>query len=128
MSKHISNMISIINNGQLSKKSFVLQQKKNACESILNVLWDEGFILGYKISNNNLNTIKIFLKYQNGSPTICSLKMLSKPSLRIYYSVKQLWKLDSSKGFLILSTNKGFMTSNDCKQQVLGGEPIILIK
>lgn len=128
MSKHICNMISTINNGQLAKKSFVLQSKKKACESILNVLWDEGFILGYKISKNNFNTIKIFLKYKNGTPAICLLKILSKPSLRVYYSVKQLWKLDSSKGFIIMSTNKGFMTSNACKKQILGGEPLILVK
>ena len=130
MSKHISNMISTINNGQLAKKSFVLLPKQKACENILNVLWDEGFILGYQIykTKTNLKTMKIFLKYQNGLPAIVLLKMLSKPSLKLYYSVKQLWKIDSSKGFIIMSTNKGFMTSNECKKQVLGGEPFILIK
>jgi len=56
------------------------------------------------------------------------MKALSKPSLRVYYSVKQLWKLDSSKGIVILSTNKGFMSNNDCKNFFLGGEPVILIK
>lgn len=121
-------MIATINNGQLVKKSFVLQSNKKACQGILNVLWDEGFILGYKISKNNLDTIKIFLKYKNGLPAICLMKMLSKPSLRVYYSVKQLWKLDSSKGLIILSTNKGFMSSNDCKKFFLGGEPVILVK
>ena len=128
MSKHISNMISTINNGQLAKKAFVLQPRKKVCENILNVLWDEGFISGYRVSKTNLNTLKIFLKYQNGLPAIVLLKMLSKPSLKIYYSVKQLWKIDSSKGFIIMSTNKGFMTSNECKKQILGGEPFILIK
>lgn len=121
-------MISTINNGQLAKKAFVLQPRKKVCENILNVLWDEGFISGYRVSKTNLNTLKIFLKYQNGLPAIVLLKMLSKPSLKIYYSVKQLWKIDSSKGFIIMSTNKGFMTSNECKKQILGGEPFILIK
>lgn len=128
MNNHICNMIATINNGQLAKKAFVLQTHKKACEGILNVLWDEGFILGYKISKNNLKTIKIFLKYKNGFPVISLMKVLSKPSLRIYYSVKQLWKLDSSKGIIILSTSKGFMSNNDCKNFFLGGEPIILVK
>ena len=128
MSKHISNMISTINNGQLAKKAFVLQAKQKICENILNVLWDEGFILGYKISKKNTKTIKIYLKYQNGIPAITVLKRLSKPSLKLYYSVKQLWKIDSNKGFLVMSTNKGFMTSTECKKQILGGEPIVLIK
>ena len=128
MSKHISNMISTINNGQLAKKAFVLHPKQKSCENILNVLWNEGFILGYRVQKKKVKTIKIYLKYQNGTPAIAVLKMLSKPSLKLYYSVKQLWKIDSSKGFIIMSTNKGFMTSTECKKQVLGGEPIILIK
>lgn len=128
MSKHISNMISTINNGQLAKKAFVLLPKQKVCENILNVLWNEGFILGYRISKTNIKIIKIYLKYQNGTSSIAVLKMLSKPSLKLYYSVKQLWKIDSSKGLIIMSTNKGFMTSIECKKQILGGEPVILIK
>lgn len=128
MSKHISNMISTINNGQLAKKAFVLIPKQKVCENILNVLWNEGFILGYRISKTNIKIIKIYLKYQNGISSIAVLKMLSKPSLKLYYSVKQLWKIDSSKGLIIMSTNKGFMTSIECKKQILGGEPVILIK
>ncbi len=121
-------MVSTINNGQSVKKTFVLQLKKNLCKKILNVLWDEGFILGYKVSKTNTNFIKIFLKYQNGTPVINKLKILSKPSLRVYYSVKQLWKLDSRNGLIILSTTKGFFTSMDCKKKNLGGEPFILVK
>ena len=128
MSKHIYNMIATINNGQLAKKSFVLQSKKKACEGILNVLWNEGFILGYKNLKNDSNTIKIFLKYQNGIPVIYLIKVLSKPSLKFYYSAKQLWKFDSSKGVIILSTNKGFMSSSECKKKNLGGEPFVLVK
>lgn len=128
MNNQISNMIAKIVNGQLAKKPFVLQVKKKACENILNVLWDEGFILGYKKSKSNQNMLKIFLKYQNNTPVINSIKMLSKPSLRIYYSVKQLWKLNTNNGIIVMSTNKGFMSSNDCKKKTLGGEPFIIVK
>ena len=121
-------MISAISNGQLAKKPFVLKKKKKICEHILNILWDEGFILGYKNSKHKSNTLKIFLKYQNGSPVIQLIKVLSKPSLRVYYSVKQLWKLEPSKGTIVVSTTKGFMSSSDCKKKTLGGEPFIIVK
>ena len=122
-------MISIINNGQLAKKSVVKQYRKKSCEFILNIMWNEGFILGYKYSKNNPKFIKIFLKYKNGKSVINNMKILSKPSLRIYYSVKQLWKLESdTRGLLILSTNKGFMSSNECKKKNIGGEPFVVIK
>jgi small subunit ribosomal protein S8 len=128
MNNHVCNMISAISNGQLAKKPFVLQKKKKVCEHILNILWDEGFILGYKNSKHKPNTLKIFLKYQNGNPVIQLIKVLSKPSLRVYYSVKQLWKLEPSKGTIVVSTTKGFMSSSDCKKKTIGGEPFIIVK
>jgi len=121
-------MVASIKNGQLAKKAYVNQTRKKTCESVLNVLWDEGFISGYKISKTTPNILKIFLKYNGGKPVINSMKMLSKPSLKTYYSLKQIWKLDSSKGTVIISTNKGFMSLNDCKKQKLGGEPFIIVR
>lgn len=128
MKNYLSNMVASIKNAQLARKAYTYQTKKNVCESVLNVLWDEGYILGYRISKSHPNNIKIFFKYKNGKPVINSIKMLSKPSLKFYYSLKQLWKLDSSKGILIISTTKGLMSLNDCKKYNLGGEPLIIVK
>lgn len=121
-------MISNIKNAQLVNKTFVVQKRKKICEQILNILWNEGFILGYKAVKKNPDKIKIFLKYHNGDPVINFIKIISKPSLRVYYSLKKIWKLDSSQGLVIFSTNKGFMSDIDCKKKNLGGEPFILIK
>jgi small subunit ribosomal protein S8 len=121
------NMFANIQNGQLAKRSFVIQKRKKICEYILNVLWNEGFILGYKLVKNDVTQLKIFLKYDNGKPVIKTLKPISKPGLRIYYSLKQIWKIDTSKTFIVISTNKGVKTIIDCKKLKLGGEPFIII-
>ena len=121
-------MFANIQNGQLVKKAFVTQKKKKICEYILNVLWDEGFILGYKVENDDTTKLRIFLKYNNGKPVIQTLKPISKPGFRVYYSLKQIWKIDSSKTFLIISTHKGLKTLNSCKKLKLGGEPFLIIK
>lgn len=128
MKNHLWNMFATIKNGLTVKKSFVLQPKKKICESILNILWDEGFILGYKICETNSNMLKIFLKYKNGSPAIHSLNSFSTPGLRVYFSAKHIWKINTNNGLLILSTNKGFMTIIECKKLKLGGEPFLLVK
>ena len=121
-------MFANIKNGQTAKKSIIFQTRKNMCEHILKLLWDEGFILGYKISLENNQKLEIFLKYQkNGKPTINSIKTISKPGKRIYYSAKQIWKIDSSKLFIIFSTNKGLKSINQCKKFKLGGEPFLII-
>ena len=89
-------MIANIQNGQLAKKVFIEQKKNKFCETILNVLWDEGFILGYKIDNRDPAKLRIFLKYTKNKPVIQTIKSISKPGSRVYYSLKQLWKIDSS--------------------------------
>jgi len=94
----------------------------------LKILWDEGFILGYKIDGENHDQLKIFLKYNDEEPVISSMKLITKPGRRIYYSIKQIWKLDSNKTFIIFSTHKGLKTIVDCKRLRIGGEPFILIE
>ena len=128
MHTQVCNMISNIKNSQLANKSFAISNKQKTCEQILNFLWDEGFILGYKIIKKNPNKLKIFLKYHKGYPVINSIKIVSKPSLRVYYSLKKIWKLDSSKDVVIISTSKGLLSISECKKKKIGGEPFMIIK
>lgn len=120
-------MFANIKNGQLSKRSVIFQRRKKICELFLKILWTEGFILGYKIDEQNKNIIKIFLKYRNNKPAIKSLKPVSKPGRRIYYSIKQIWKIDSNKSFIIFSTNQGLKSILECKKLKIGGEPFLII-
>jgi len=128
MKNYLWNMFANIKNGQMAKKNVILESKKNICESFLKILWDEGFISGYRIFVLNDEKIEIFLKYtRTGKPVINSLKCLSKPGRRVYYSAKQIWKLDSNKIFIVFSTNQGLKTINQCKKSKTGGEPLALI-
>lgn len=121
-------MVTSIKNGQMAKKNVIITPKKNSCESFLKILWDEGFISGYRISLQNHNSLEIFLKYtKNGKPTIKTLNFLSKPSKKVYYSSKQIWKLDSSKMFIIFSTNRGLKSLGECKKDKIGGELFLII-
>ena len=117
-------MFAAIKNGSLSKRSFILCRKKKTCADFLKILWSEGYILGYSVENDKL---KIYLKYVNNVPAIKSLNTISKPGRRIYLKVKQIWKIDSNKNFIIFSTSKGFKTIVDCKKLKIGGEPILII-
>lgn len=121
-------MFTNIRNGQLAKRSFIYQKKKNLCEAFLKILWNEGFILGYKTSKQKKDSIKIFLKYvDHGKPIINNIQLITKPGRRIYYPVKQIWKIDASKNFIVFSTSKGLKTIDSCKKLKIGGEPFITI-
>ena len=127
MKNFLWNMFANIKNGQLAKRNFIVQKRKKICESFLKILWNEGFIIGYQINSNDLNKLKIFLKYKNNKPVINSIKLVSSPGRKIYYSINQIWKIDSSKSFIIFSTSKGLKSITECKKLNLGGEPFIII-
>lgn len=120
-------MFANIKNAQLSRRRIVCQRRKKVCENFLKILWREGFILGYCIDKNNINNIKIFLKYKNKNPSIKSLKLISSSGRRIYYSKKQIWKISSGKFLIIFSTNQGLKSIIECKRLRIGGEPFIVI-
>ena len=112
----------------MAKKSVINQRKVKNCEGFLRVLWNEGFISGYSYSNENENMLKIFLKYkEDGRPVINSIKLITKPSRRVYYSLKQLWKINLNSGLIIMSTNKGIMSIEECKKLKVGGEAFIIV-
>jgi small subunit ribosomal protein S8 len=127
MKNYLWNMFANIKNGQLSKRSVIYQKRKKICEAFLRILWAEGFILGYIVDEKNVNQIQIFLKYNKNRPAIRSVRILSKPGRRLYYSTKQIWKIDSNKSFIIFSTDKGLKSILECKKLRVGGEPFIAI-
>ena len=121
-------MFANIKNAQISKKSTILQKKSKICFSFLNVLWDEGFISGFRSFPFSSDYFEIFLKYNtNGYSAINYILNLSKPGKRYYYTSKQLWKIKTTTNVIILSTSKGILTSNRCKKYNIGGQPLLLV-
>ena len=128
MKNTLWNISTNLKNSQISQRNCMCQPKTKLTILFLNILWDEGFILGYKIDNSDSSLLKIFLKYKKGDPVINSIKFIFKPSRHIYYSVSQLWKLDSKKSLIILTTSKGLMTAHECKKTQTGGKPLFIIR
>lgn len=128
MKNTLWNVSTDLKNNQISRRNFMYHLKTKSTIAFLNILWNEGFILGYKICNSNVNLLKIFLKYKNGNPIINALKPISKPGRQIYYSTFQLYKFNSKKNLIVLSTSKGLMTISECKQAQIGGKPLFSIR
>lgn len=127
MNYYLWNMYANLKNGQLSKKPFIFQKKTSICSKILNILWDEGYILGYKIYHNNPTCFIIFLKYYKFNPCINKINAISKPSRRVYLSIKDIWKIENELGLYILSTNKGILSLKNCKRLNVGGELLVYL-
>ena len=72
----------------------------------------------------------INLKYYKNNSVVNSLKVISKPSKRIYFSKEEIiqWKNQNNKfDVLLISTNRGILTHQEALNLNLGGEILISI-
>ena len=70
MNHLVCNMFSQIQSGQKAQKRVLFQKKSKVCGKILDILWEEGYILGYRTSPFRRTTFEIFLKYSRGKPVV----------------------------------------------------------
>jgi len=119
----ISNLLSSINNGYISKKNKITQTNSNQTINLLNIFIQNGFIKTYQLKINN--KIDILLKYKNNKPVLDKIKKISKPSKRVYLKNKNLYI--NKTGIYILSTSKGILTDLQAKKLNIGGELICIV-
>ena len=120
----LSDMLARIKNAHLARKSFTSCLKSKLNMNVLAVLKDEGYIRDYKDIEirEGINSIKIDLKYHNGTPVIKKINRVSKPGIRVYSKISELSKPYGGLGIAILSTPKGVMSDQNAIKDNVGGE------
>ena len=124
LSDPIGDMLARIKNAHQANKVSTLCLKSKLNINVLNVLKDEGYIRDFKDieERKGISSIKIDLKYFNGSPVIKKIKRISKPGIRKYSKISDLTKPYGGLGISILSTPKGVMSDQQAKKNNVGGE------
>lgn len=127
MQNFLGDMITRIRNGHRARLGAILLHPSTPklCVRLLEILRNEGYILGFQyiVNSNNTSQIKVLLKYDaTGSSVIQSFFQISKPSRRVYVSLNSLWKPKSSFGLFVISTPIGLMVDREARIRNLGGE------
>ena len=124
LSDPIADMLTRVRNAARIGKETVNVRASNICAGIAEVLKGEGYILGYdRIDDGSQGILRIQLKYDaNGESVIDEIKRVSKPGKRVYSGAEELPRVLGGLGISILSTSKGVMSDNKCRQQKVGGE------
>ena len=121
----IGDMLARIKNSLLRNHKKVQLPSSKFKVKIAEVLKNEGYIIDYKVSDDEKKpSLEIELKYNYGSPVISSIQRVSKPGRRIFSSAESLPKINNGLGIAIISTPKGVMTDIDARKQKVGGEII----
>ncbi len=125
LSDPIGDMIARIKNASLRNYKKVDIPSSKFKVKIVDVLKNEGFIINYKVENNEgKGNLQIDLKYNSGNPVINSIQRVSKPGRRIFSSAESLPQVSNGLGIAIVSTPKGVMTDQEARKNQVGGEII----
>ena len=80
-----------------------------------------------KKMKNSQPVLELALTYTEGTPKLKDVKRLSKPSRRMYMSVKEIRPVKNGHGSLFLSTPKGILTDKEARKELVGGEALFLV-
>jgi len=120
----LSDMLTRIRNGLARQKASVYTNASKLNKNVLDVMTGEGYIRGYVVekNENNMDMLRVDLKYSDGQPAIRELKTISKPGRRVYSSVKTMPRVHNGLGTSIITTPRGVMTDVKARSENVGGE------
>lgn len=128
MSDPIADMLTRIRNAQMVEKATVSMPASKLKTAIAQVLKDEGYIDGFKVTNDaGKSQLEIALKYYAGRPVIERIERVSKPGLRIYRGRDALPQVMNGLGVAIVTTPKGVMTDRKARATGVGGEVLCYV-
>jgi len=117
-------LIRFKNASRAGKEEFTAPFSKIKAE-IARILKEEGYIWSYEVdTEGDFPSIRVKVRYIDGTPALTDLKKESKPGLRRYIGVDEIPKILGGMGITILSTSQGLMAGHHAKKKNVGGELI----
>lgn len=126
----IADFLTRIRNATMAGHRVVEIPASNLKKEMTKILYDQGYILSYKIIDDKVqDVIKIALKYNKNSKesVIKHLERVSTPGLRQYRGAGEMPRVLNGLGIAIVSTSKGVMTNKKARQENVGGEVLCYV-
>jgi len=129
VSDPVADMLTIIRNGIAAKLEKVDIRPSKLKMEIIKILKNEGYVKNFKkITQDEIDLIRIFLKYDDGENSIIhGLKSVSTPGRRVYSGYKHMPRIFNGLGTVIVSTSTGVITGKKAVANKIGGEIICTV-
>lgn len=123
----IGDMLTRIRNANSRFHSSVSMPHSKMKEAVAKILESEGYISGFEVVEKDPQPeLKIQLKYQGDrSDTVCAIgtiRLVSKPSRRVYVGKDEVPQPLGGMGLCIISTSQGIISGKDARMRGIGGE------
>ena len=124
MTDTVADTLTRIRNANTGRHPHVDIPASRLKEDVLKALIREGFLDGYeRVEAEPVDLLRAKLRYVGKQTRVIQgLKRVSKPGKRVYVGVDGLPVVRNGLGIAILSTPKGVLTDNECKEKNVGGE------
>lgn len=121
----IADMLTRIRNAIAVSKNEVTMPHSNIKQMVAEVLKKYNFVDEISvIGEQGFKTLKIIINQPQSNARITEIERLSKPGRRLYSPAKSIPAVKRGRGIIVVSTNKGIMSSTEARQAGLGGELI----
>ena len=130
MTDPIADYLTRLRNAISANRRIVEIPASNLKKEITKVLYDKGYIQGYKFDDSTAQgIIKIALKYNPSTklPAMVNIERISRPGLRKYAKATTLPRVLNGLGVAILSTSKGVITDKEARSLNVGGEVLCYV-
>jgi len=117
-------LIAMKNGGSAGKESVLLPYSKMK-NAIAECLKKEGYVssIAKKVKKDQ-PVLEIGLVYADKMPKISQVERISKQSRRVYFKMKDIHRVRSGSGLLVLSTPKGILSGKEARKEQVGGEAL----
>src|SRR3989338_1514143 len=127
MTNTVIDMLIRIKNAQMAKHEHVSVPSSKAKIKIAEILTEFGYLTNFekktkKSKKSEHEYLMLQLKYTDGQEGLSGIKLISKPSRRIYIKAQEIKPVRSGYGISVISTPKGIISSIQAKKDNLGGE------
>lgn len=130
MSDPIADMLTRLRNANSAYHDETKMPHSNLKVHVAEILQQEGFIGGWRVTDNEGigKSLTLELKYgPNRERSISGIRRISKPGLRVYCKSTNLPKVLGGLGVAILSTSSGILTDRQANKRRVGGEVIAYV-
>lgn len=123
MNYGVADFIIQVKNAYLANRKVISTRFSKLNFAIANLLVKNRMLADVKEETvDGKKMITATLRYVRRKPVFTEVSIISKPSLRVYIGVSDLYKLKREEAISILSTSKGVMTGEMAAKEKIGGE------
>lgn len=125
----VADFVIRVKNASYAHRKEVVMPYSKIVKAIAKLLVKEGFLADVRdTEQDGKKTVNVGIRYVRRKPVVSEVEILSKPSLRLYFSSSELKNEQRKKSLtMVVSTSQGIMTAKEALKKGLGGELLFKI-